>query len=97
VFNESLILLTEKKGLQMNSMFRFWIVLMCVFIMSDLSSAQWIRTNGPYGDKVTVFAVSGTNLFAGTLHNGVILSANNGDSWTAVNTGLKNSCFAENI
>ncbi len=36
------------------------------------------------------FAVSGTNLFAGTT-SGVFLSANNGTSWTAVNTGLTNS------
>jgi hypothetical protein len=37
---------------------------------------------------VRVFAVSGTNLFAGTYYGGVFLSTNKGISWMAVNTGL---------
>jgi hypothetical protein len=52
---------------------------------------QWIQTNGPYGGNVRTFAVSGTNLFAGTSGGGVFLSTNNGTSWTAVNTGLTNN------
>jgi hypothetical protein len=36
---------------------------------------------------VNAFAVSDTNLFAGT-YNGVYLSTNNGISWNAVNDGL---------
>ncbi len=49
---------------------------------------QWIQTNGPYGGVVRVFAVSGSNLFAGTEGSGVFLSTDNGTSWTGVNTGL---------
>ena len=43
--------------------------------------------SGPYGGVVECFAVSGTNLFAGT-YDGVNLSTNNGTSWTAVSNGL---------
>jgi hypothetical protein len=38
--------------------------------------------------SVVAFAVSGTNLFAGTDGSGVFLSTNNGTSWTAVNNGF---------
>ena len=51
--------------------------------------AQWVQTNGPYGGDIRCMAVSGTNLFAGTENAGVLLSTNNGTSWTAVNSGLK--------
>jgi len=50
--------------------------------------AQWVQTNGPYGGYVISFAVSGTNLFAGTYGGGIFLSTNNGTSWTASSTGL---------
>ncbi len=49
--------------------------------------AQWVQTNGPYGTYVSCFAVSGTNLFAGS-GIGVFLTTDNGTSWTAVNSGL---------
>jgi hypothetical protein len=35
-------------------------------IFTPLGLAQWVQTNGPYGGFVYSFAVSGTNLFAGT-------------------------------
>jgi hypothetical protein len=45
-----------------------------------------------YATIINSFAVSGTNLFAGTDSDGVFLSTNNGTSWTLVNNGLpKNS------
>jgi hypothetical protein len=40
---------------------------------------------------VRAFAISGTNLFAGTDGGGVFLSTNNGTSWTQVNNGLTNT------
>ena len=55
----------------------FVAVLLCA-----TASAQWVQTDGPYGGRVYSFAISGTNLFAGTL-DGVFLSTNNGVSWTA--------------
>ena len=40
---------------------------------------------------VSALAVSGLNLFAGTVFGGVFLSINNGTSWTEVNSGLTNT------
>jgi len=59
-----------------------------VLLGAQSLQAQWIQTNGPGGGSISSFAVSGTNLFAGTDGGGVFLSTNNGTSWTAVNTGL---------
>jgi len=44
-------------------------------------------TNIPISSIVYSFAVSGTNIFAGT-GVGVLLSTNNGRNWTQVNNGL---------
>ncbi|HMZ18140.1 MAG TPA: BACON domain-containing carbohydrate-binding protein, partial [Blastocatellia bacterium] len=52
------------------------------------SGLQWQqRTSGLTGGTVREFAVSGTNLFAGT-YGGVFRSTDNGSTWTAVNNGL---------
>ncbi len=51
--------------------------------------AQWEQTDGPLGGTVYSFAVSGSNLFAGT-YRGVFFSPNNGATWTEVNNGLTN-------
>jgi hypothetical protein len=66
------------------------LILLLVWLGSNTAPAQWVQTNGPYGGFVYSFAVSGTNLFAGTF-GGVFLSTNNGTSWTAVNNGLTNT------
>jgi photosystem II stability/assembly factor-like uncharacterized protein len=70
--------------------FRFVCLLALLVIRQSESQAQWVQTAGPYGGYVQAFAVSGTNLFAGTGGGGVFLSENNGTSWTAVNSGLTN-------
>jgi hypothetical protein len=62
-----------------------------VFRSND-SGVSWtaVNTGIPKGRPyIMVFAVSGTNLFAGT-DDGVFLTANNGANWTAVNNGLTN-------
>jgi|GEM_PF-119253 len=48
--------------------------------------AQWVQADGPYGGMITCFAVSGTNLFAGTMGGDVFRSTDNGASWTKVPT-----------
>ncbi len=53
----------------------------------NFSNAQWQQANGPYGGIVNCFAISGGNIFAGT-SSGVYLSANNGISWSAVDSGM---------
>ena len=41
-------------------------------VAASVGNAQWVQTNGPFGGYVSSFAVSGTNLFAGT-NGGVFL------------------------
>jgi hypothetical protein len=64
------------------------IVLMCPF-----ASGQWVQTNGVCGDLVTCFAVTGNNLYAGTVGAGVFLSTNDGNSWGAISDGLDKDPF----
>ncbi len=67
-----------------------WIYLtVIVFLLASSASAQWVQTNGPYGGPITCFAASESEVFAGT-DRGVFLTTNNGQSWTAANTGLPN-------
>jgi hypothetical protein len=56
-------------------------------LFSGVLTAQWVQTNGPPGG-IGALAVSGTNLFAGSWNRGVLLSTNNGTSWTQVDSGL---------
>ena len=76
----------------MKSICTFLLVVICLFADTNPLHAQWIQTDMPFGGKegVSVFAVSDSNLFTGT-RDGVYLSANNGTSWTAVNTGMTNT------
>jgi hypothetical protein len=53
-------------------------------LFSQSASAQWVRTNGVSGGEVHSLAVSGTNIFAGTIGGGVFLSTDNGTSWKKV-------------
>ena len=61
-------------------------VLCLVAFLASVCDAQWVQTSLNSG-RVSSFAVSGTNLFAGT-DGGVFLSTNNGTNWMAVNSGL---------
>jgi len=72
-----------------NNFLTFVVLLFC-FTNWTTAQINWQQTNGPYGGNVNSFAVTGTNLFAGTFGDGVYLSTNNGSSWSAVNTGLTN-------
>lgn len=69
---------------------------LCLFFGST-ARGQWVQTNGPYGGKVLCFGVSGTSLFAGTISGGIYRSTNEGDTWSAVNTGLPKSILVECI
>jgi hypothetical protein len=56
---------------------------------SSNNGGNWTAVNaGLPNTTVMAFAVSGSNIFAGTSGKGIYLSTNNGDGWTAVNTGL---------
>ena len=59
--------------------------LLLVFSFAVPTKAQWVeKNNGLYGGVVRSFAISGTNLFAGT-SDGIFLSTDNGNSWIEVN------------
>ncbi|MBI4946227.1 MAG: T9SS type A sorting domain-containing protein [Bacteroidetes bacterium] len=55
---------------------------------TNISNAQWQQTSLPSSSTVICFAVSGSNMYAGTKSNGIFLSTDNGNTWTAKNTGL---------
>jgi len=78
-----------------NKFFIFTAVLVLhLSFTTDKCFSQWEQTSGPGGGTVKSFAVSGTNIFAGTgWGGGVFKSTNNGTSWTAVNNGLPLSPF----
>ncbi|MFN3871645.1 MAG: T9SS type A sorting domain-containing protein [Ignavibacterium sp.] len=60
-----------------------------VYLSTD-NGTNWTAVNqGLTNLNVTSFAVSGTNLFAGTF-DGVFLTTNNGVNWTKVSTGITN-------
>lgn len=58
--------------------------------VSTNEGTSWKYTGLAY-DDAAAFAVCGMNLFAGTISAGVLLSTNNGASWTTVNNGLTNT------
>jgi photosystem II stability/assembly factor-like uncharacterized protein len=72
----------------------FVAALALAMIVPLCSSAQWVRTNGPYGARVSVLTVASradgttdTTLYAGT-GDGVFRSTNDGTSWSAASSGL---------
>jgi hypothetical protein len=75
---------------------RLLLILWALMASQIVAQDFWQQTNGPYGGYVSCFAVSGTNVFAGTdggtLQDGagVFISSDNGASWAPVNTGLGN-------
>jgi PKD repeat protein/photosystem II stability/assembly factor-like uncharacterized protein len=74
---------------------KFTILLTVLISVAVTTNAQWVSTNGPIGSHIPCFALSGTNIFAGTYGGGVFLSTNDGANWTAVNTGLNNNNLIE--
>ncbi|MCX6136785.1 MAG: T9SS type A sorting domain-containing protein [Ignavibacteriales bacterium] len=66
----------------------FLCLMFALFSTTNPLQAQWTKSNTPGTDGFYYsFAVSGTNLFAGSL-SGVTVSTNNGTSWSAnINVG----------
>ncbi len=67
------------------------LVITCFLLISAISArAQWVQTNSPqndiltFGGDITCLASIGNDLFAGTSSSGLILSTDNGTSWTLV-------------
>lgn len=72
-------------------------MLSLVIGLSNLTNAQWTQTTGSSGG-VGGFAIIGNAVFAAS-SDGVLMSTDNGDTWTLKNTGLTTTssrCFATN-
>ncbi|MEI6822335.1 MAG: T9SS type A sorting domain-containing protein [Bacteroidota bacterium] len=68
---------------------KLYILLIISIFTINVANAQWVEcTNFPLSSVVYSLAINGNNIFAGTEYNGVLLSTDNGMSWTAVNNGL---------
>jgi hypothetical protein len=71
LIHEKMLEIFNKEGIMKTKTLRLILSLAGSLSWQIPLQAQWIQTNGPYGGRVTCFAVSGTNLFAGTGGNGV--------------------------
>jgi hypothetical protein len=65
----------------MKTILRVLLVMISLFMLLNQSMAQWIQTNGPAGGTIRCFALSGTNIYAGTYY-GIYLSIDDGKNWT---------------
>ena len=66
------------------------LILFIAFIsLVSFADAQWQQTSLDSG-MINCLAIKGDTIFAGS-DNGVYLSADNGNSWSAMNTGLTNT------
>jgi len=64
------------------------IFLIIITVFANIASAQWTQVSVGFSTlSIKSFAISDTNIFAGT-SDGVYLSTNNGDTWTLVDSGI---------
>jgi len=56
------------------------------FLNINNCKAQWVQCNGIYGGHVACFAVSGSNLFAGT-YTSLFVSNDSGMTWNNISAG----------
>lgn len=67
------------------------LLLLIIAGAASMTNAQWIQTNGPFGGQnVKCMGASGNNVYAGTDH-GMFITNDNGNTWTPINNGLKNT------
>jgi photosystem II stability/assembly factor-like uncharacterized protein len=59
-----------------------------LFMLSQVSSAQWVQTSGPTGSSISVLAADGSNLFAGTNYGDLFLSTDEGANWTSITSAF---------
>ena len=66
-----------------------------ILLVSNHAHSQsnfWEQTNGPFGGNIQSLAInSNGDIFAGIVFGGMFRSTDNGDNWTAINTGLTNT------
>ena len=59
--------------------------------LTIIADAQWVQTSLD-SERINCLLVKGSNIFAGSLANGVYLSTNNGSNWAVKDTGLPSAC-----
>jgi len=59
------------------------LILLAVFLISELSFSQWIQTNGPVGGNANCFLYYNNKLYAGC-NSGAFYSTNHGISWSKI-------------
>lgn len=67
------------------------VILVCFFLNLHYAAAQWVSKNVPYGGAIYSLAVKGANLFAGTDTGSILVSTDDGDSWTPASGDLGNN------
>src|SRR5687767_12715886 len=67
--------------------FKFFAGTGFLLLTSTINAQQW-QSNGPYGGPVHALALQNGSVFSGT-NNGVFRSADEGQHWTAANSGLE--------
>ena len=66
-------------------------LLMALFlVLSSSWSAQWVRTNGPYGGTILSLAATDSVIVAGTQNCGAYYSTDYGDNWNQIE-GIPNT------
>ncbi|MGH7453468.1 MAG: WD40/YVTN/BNR-like repeat-containing protein [bacterium] len=66
-----------------------WFLFLALGSTNATAQVLWQQANGPERGVIRALAISASgDIFAGTEGGGVFRTTNNGDNWTAVNTGL---------
>ena len=60
-----------------------------LFLFIGNIQAYWVPTNGPSAGSIYSIGVCDSDIFVGTLSGGLFRTTDSGDTWTAVNNGLK--------
>ncbi len=64
----------------MKYVYKLVLVIFCLMSIHNNIYSQCLQTNGPFGGRVSCFAVSTTNVFAST-DGGIFRSDDNGKNW----------------
>ena len=71
--------------------------IVAILLLGMNASAQWVRTNGPFGEVgVNALAVIDTNLLTGT-GDGISFSSDDGSNWNWARSGVSIDAFVASI
>jgi hypothetical protein len=60
------------------------LTIVVIALLNNIAYAQWVKLNTDFVSDVRAFGVNDTNLFAGSEDEGIFLTTNKGESWTAI-------------